>query len=146
MGLGDIVTVVEHDFTASSVFKVLPELGTVDVITMSYSFSMIPNKAGALINSTKMLKKGGVLAICDFFLNGKHDDCLPATSRKFRHYEAQFHKWWFAMDHVHLLSENELNGQNLGNLKVIWDNRERGAVPFMPFFQPYHGVYMMEKK
>ena len=34
MGLSDLVRVVEHDFTASSVFTVLPAAGTVDIITM----------------------------------------------------------------------------------------------------------------
>lgn len=145
MGLGDIVSVVEHDFTASSVFDVLPKAGTVDVITMSYSYSMIPNKAGAMANAAKMLKKGGKVAIADFFLKGKHDHCLPATSAKFRYYESMFHKWWFANDHVHLLTEKELEGESNG-LEQIWDKRFRGSVPFIPFLQPYHGVYMLQKK
>ena len=44
MGLGDIVTCVEHDATADSVFALLPAKGKVDAVTMSYSFSMIPDQ------------------------------------------------------------------------------------------------------
>jgi betaine lipid synthase len=147
MGLQDIVKVIEHDFTAASVFTVMPSRGSVDVITMSYSFSMIPDKKGAIVNATELLKgKGeGKLAIADFFLEGNYDNCLPPLARRLRGLESAFHKWWFAMDHVHLLGEKELS---LGTpaLETIWDSRFRGGVPFLPFLQPFHGVYIFEKK
>ena len=63
MGIEDIASVVEHDVTVDSVFEALPKVGTVDVITMSYSYSMIPDQAGVLRNATKLLKKGGYLAL-----------------------------------------------------------------------------------
>mmetsp|Transcript_18557 Transcript_18557/g.19323 ORF Transcript_18557/g.19323 Transcript_18557/m.19323 type:complete len:692 (+) Transcript_18557:138-2213(+) len=148
MGLNDIVSVVEADCTEdASLSKIPVELGTVDVITMSYSLSMIPNQQAAINNSIKLLKgKGqGILAIADFFLEGNHDDCLPRYPRKIRQIESKFHKAWFAMDHVHLLGERQLT---MGDpyLEKIWDNRFRGQIPFMPFFQPYQGVVMLQKK
>jgi betaine lipid synthase len=145
MGLQDIVKVVEHDVTASSVFNVLPAAGSVDAITMSYSFSMIPDQRGALANATKLLKKGGFVGIADFFLKGNYDDVLSPLFRKCRAIESSFHKNWFAMDHVHLLGDKQLE-MGLNDLEVIWDKRFRGAVPFLPFLQPYHGVYMLRKK
>jgi hypothetical protein len=145
MGLQDIVKVVEHDFTADSVFKVMPEAGSVDLLTMSYSFSMIPNQEAAINNASKLLKMGGLVAIADFFLKGNYDDCLPSFARRLRAAESIFHKWWFAMDHVHLLGDKQLEmGAPL--LEPIWDNRFRGGVPFLPFLQPYHGVFIMKKK
>ena len=147
MGLDDIVKVIEHDFTASSVFTVMPKKGTVDLITMSYSYSMIPDQRAAMTNATALLKGGGegLLAIADFFLKGNYDDCLPNFSRNLRMLESYLQKQWFAMDHVHLLTEEQLSyGQPA--LEVIWDNRFRGGVPFLPILQPYHGVYIMEKK
>lgn len=145
MGIEDIAQVVEHDVTASSVFGVLPAAGTVDVITMSYSFSMIPDQEGVIRNEVKLLKKGGYLAIADFFLEGNFDSCLSPLFKRIRKMESLFHKNWFAMDHVHLLGEKQLK---LGgsDLEAVWDNRFRGAVPFLPFLQPYHGVYILEKK
>jgi SAM-dependent methyltransferase len=66
LGLQDIARVVEHDVTVDTVFAALPKVGTVDVITMSYSFSMIPNKKAAMTNAGKLLKKGGYVCIADF--------------------------------------------------------------------------------
>eukprot|EP01041_Mallomonas_annulata_P008145 gene8145-16740_t len=147
LGLQDIVKVVEHDFTATSVFTVMPKKGSVDLITMSYSYSMIPNQRGAMANATELLKGNGegLLAIADFFLKGNFDDCLPNLSRHTRNLESIFHKNWFALDHVHLLAEEQLSyGQPA--LEQVWDSRFRGGVPFLPFLQPYHGVVMMQKK
>jgi len=155
LGLQDIVKVIEHDFTAESVFSVMPKQGTVDVVTMSYSFSMIPNKAGALVNAAKLLKvpqndgkgavSGGLLMIADFFAKAKYDHCLPFTSRMARKLESKFHKWWFAHDSVYLLTERDLELAS-DRLEMIWDDRFRGSVPFLPFLKPFHGVYVMKKK
>ena len=160
MGLQDIVQVIEHDFTADTVFTHLPAAGTVDIITMSYSYSMIPNQSAAIQNSKKLLKTGGLIAIADFFVKGNCDDCLPSFSRKLRYIESIFHQAWFAMDHVHLLSDAQLeqiitnttngngnssNGSGGSGLEMIWDNRFRGSVPFLPFLKPYHGVYIVKK-
>lgn len=171
MGVSDIVHVVEHDFTSDTVFEHLPRKGTVDVITMSYSFSMIPDKKAALVNAAALIKKesvdptspkkgkrvvtaesaeepvdysnGGMIIIADFFANGKYDYTLPFTSRVVRDIEAAFHKWWFAHDSVYLLSEKELElGGSL--LETYWDERFRGDVPFLPFLKPYHGVYILK--
>ena len=146
MGLQDIVKVVEHDFTADTVFAHMPAAGTADLVTMSYSYSMIPDQKAAIANVTKLLKsKEGLVAIADFFLKGNYDDCLPPLSRRCRALESAFHKNWFAMDHVHLLGDKQLE---LGGaaLELVWDNRFRGSVPFLPFLQPYHGVYIQRKK
>lgn len=143
MGIQDIARVVEHDVTQASVLSVLPAAGTVDCITMSYSFSMIPDQKAAIANATKLLKKGGYIGIADFFLKGNYDDCLSPLFRRIRAVESILHKNWFALDHVHLLSDQQLEG--FDGLETVWDNRFRGAIPFMPFFQPYHGVYIMRK-
>lgn len=145
MGLSDIVKVVEHDFTAESVFGVLPAAGSVDIITMSYSYSMIPNKELAITHSKRLLKMDGMLAIADFFLKGNFDDCMPSFSRKLRSIESVFHKYWFAMDHVYLLSDEQMEKVASNGLEEIWDNRFRGSVPFLPFLNPYHGVFIMKK-
>jgi betaine lipid synthase len=76
MGLQDIATVVLHDVTQDSMFDHLPKAGTVDVVTMSYSYSMIPDQKAALDNATKLCKKGGFVGVADFFLNGMHDEVV----------------------------------------------------------------------
>lgn len=147
MGLQDIVKIINHDFTVESVFTCLPLKGAVDVVTMSYSYSMIPDQQSAMNNVSQLLKSNGegLLMIADFFLKGNYDDCLPKLSRSLRRAESAFHKNWFALDHIHLLTAKELS---LGSpsLEVIWDNRFRGSVPFLPFLQPFHGVCILKKK
>lgn len=144
-GLQDIVHVIEHDCTLESVLNVLPK-GCVDLVTMSYSYSMIPDQRAAIRNVCQLLKKEGLFAIADFFVSGNYDDCLPPTARNFRQMEGQFHQAWFAMDHVHLLTNEQMEDIARNSpLKCVWDNRFRGAVPFLPFLQPFHGVYIMEK-
>jgi SAM-dependent methyltransferase len=146
MGVQDIVKVVEHDFTADSALTVLPKIGTVDMITMSYSFSMIPDQKAAVNNALKLLKPNGYLGIADFFLKGNYDDALPPFSRRLRAAESLFHKTWFSMDHVHLLGERELDILSANDaLTPIWDNRFRGDTPFLPFLKPFHGVYILKK-
>jgi len=87
---------------------------------------------------------GGHVGIADFFLRGNYDDTLTPLFRTLRSAESTFHKGWFSMDHVHLLSDEQLD--DFEGLDVVWDNRFRGAIPFLPFLQPFHGVYIMKKK
>jgi len=87
---------------------------------------------------------GGHVGIADFFLRGNYDDTLTPLFRTLRKAESSFHKGWFSMDHVHLLSDEQLD--EFEGLEVVWDNRFRGAIPFLPFLQPFHGVYIMKKK
>ncbi len=145
MGIGSIVKVIEHDVTLDELFPgVDVSKESVDVVTMSYSYSMIPNKRAAVNNITKLLKRGGYLCIADFFLKGNYDDCLSPLFRRLRAAESMFHKNWFAMDHVFLLEEKQLQGYD--DYETVWDQRFRGAVPFLPFLNPFHGVYIMKKK
>lgn len=48
------------------------------------------------------------------------------------------------MDHVHLLGDAQVDLLT-SNLTVVWDKRERGSVPFLPFLSPYHGVFIAKK-
>lgn len=144
MGLSHIVKVIEHDVTASSLLNVVSGPGTVDVITMSYSYSMIPDQRAVVANAKKLLKVGGHLAIADFFLKGNYDDCLSPLFRNLRSFEAFFHKNWFAFDHVYLLEEPQLEIFD-AEFETVWDKRFRGAVPFIPILNPFHGVRIMRK-
>jgi len=144
MGLEDICSVVKHDVTQDSLLDVLPEAGSVDVVTMSYSYTMIPDQKAALANCQKLCKKGGFIGIADFFLHGNYDEVLSPLQKSFRNMEAMFHKQWFALDGIHLLQPEQT--LEVDELELVWDKRERGSVPFLPFMQPFHGVYIMRKK
>lgn len=74
-----------------------PPTGPVDVVTFSYSLTMIPDWFAAVENALAILKPGGILGVVDFYV-----------SRKFPSGELKRHRWftrtfwpaWFAMDNV----------------------------------------------
>ena len=145
-GLEDLVTLVLHDVTSDSVFEELGlPLASVDVVTMSYSLSMIPDKDRAVENALKLLKPNGegYLGIADFWMAGNFEHEMGRAKRKARAAEAKAHKWWFAHDHVHLLDDDQICVKGLRNTSLVWDQRFRGGVPFLPMLKPVHGVYIV---
>lgn len=86
------VEAVEADAT-----KYCPPQGGADVVTFSYSLTMIPDWFAAIENAIRMLKPGGVIGVVDFYVGRKY----PASDLK-------KHKWlsrtlwqpWFATDNV----------------------------------------------
>jgi SAM-dependent methyltransferase len=145
MGVGHIVKAIEHDVTAESLISVLSGKGTVDVVTMSYSFSMIPDRNATIKNINQLLKPNGHVLITDFFVYGNYDEYLSPLFANLRSMERWFHRTWWSFDHVFLLEDDDINF-NEDAWEVVWDKRERGAVPFLPFLKPYHGVFIMRKK
>ncbi|CEM35387.1 unnamed protein product [Vitrella brassicaformis CCMP3155] len=146
-GLDHIVHLVEADCTHPSVWSSLPSPGSVDVVTMSYSLSMIPDKRTAVANAVKLLKpKGkGTLGVGDFFLYNVNDHRLPPHKALLRNAEARFHRWWFANDHVHLLDPPTLRLVT-ASTETMWDQRFRGPIPFIPLFRPIHGVMLVSTR
>lgn len=86
------VTTVEADAT-----KFQPDTGPVDVVTFSYSLTMIPDWHAAIENAWSMLKPGGRIGIVDFYVSRK----FPRESMK-RHgwFTRTFWPNWFATDNV----------------------------------------------
>lgn len=70
-GWEKVVTTVEGDATSDKVAG-LPAAGTVDLVTMSYSLTMIPDWRAALANALRLLKPGGYIAISDFTVRPEH--------------------------------------------------------------------------
>ena len=88
------VEVVEADVTT---FRAGGE--PVDVITFSYSLTMIPDWFTALGQAHSLLRAGGTIGVVDFYVSRQ----LPAAGRR-RHGWWTRTLWpiWFARDHVHL--------------------------------------------
>eukprot|EP00051_Salpingoeca_urceolata_P005199 m.71152 g.71152 ORF g.71152 m.71152 type:complete len:692 (-) comp14142_c0_seq2:42-2117(-) len=145
MGVADIVEIVEDDFTSPAVFDRLPPKGSVDVVTMSYSLSMIPDKRTAVRHAASLLKPDGKghLGIADFFalptVVVRKQNPSSGIMLLLRKLESFFHCQWFARDHVHLIKEDILTEVDK-HCETIWDERERAGVPFLPFLKPFHGL------
>lgn len=77
--------------------KFMPDEGYADIVTFSYSLTMIPDWFAAIENAKKMLKPGGLIGVCDFYVSRKY----PAEELK-RHGWFTRTIWppWFATDNV----------------------------------------------
>ncbi|MGL6226993.1 MAG: class I SAM-dependent methyltransferase [Thermoguttaceae bacterium] len=75
----------------------VPSEGSADVITFSYSLTMIPDWFAAIDHAWSLLKPGGRIGIVDFYVSRKH----PQEQHQ-RHSWAKRSFWpiWFASDNV----------------------------------------------
>ncbi len=92
------VETVEADVTRFS----LPE-SAADIVTFSYSLTMIPDWFAAIDRAHHLLKAGGKIGVIDFYISRKHSLSSWAT-----HSLLARHFWpaWFAKDNVFLSSEH----------------------------------------
>lgn len=86
------VTLVAEDVTT---FK--PPEASVDVVTFSYSLTMIPDWFAALEQAWQLLRPGGIIGVVDFYMSRKY----PARGR-LRHgwLTRTFWPIWFGFDNV----------------------------------------------
>lgn len=75
-----------------------PAEGVADVITFSYSLTMIPNWFAAIDRARDLLRTEGTIGVVDFYVARKY----PATGQV-RHtwFARNFWPAWFSMDNVH---------------------------------------------
>ena len=76
----------------------LPAGEQADVVTFSYSLTMIPDWFAAIDRASKLLRPGGLLGVVDFYVSRKH----PAEMLT-RHglFTRTFWPFWFGLDNVH---------------------------------------------
>lgn len=81
------------------VTRFVPAEGCTDLITFSYSLTMIPDWFAAIDHALSLLRPGGLIGVVDFYVSRKYP--TPGLCR---------HRWWmrtlwpawFALDNVHL--------------------------------------------
>jgi S-adenosylmethionine-diacylgycerolhomoserine-N-methlytransferase len=74
-----------------------PPSGQADVVTFSYSLTMIPDWFAAIENALDMLKPGGLIGVVDFYISRKYPrDGL----KRHRSFTRGFWPLWFANDNV----------------------------------------------
>ncbi len=120
--------------------KFTPEEGTADVVTFSYSLTMIPDWFAAIENAYRILKPGGVIGVVDFYVARKY----PAEGmRKHPWSTRTFWTTWFAMDNVFLSSDHL--PFLLSKFEPIRLEERRGKVPFMPLIRAPHYIFLGRK-
>lgn len=115
-----------------------PELA--DVVTFSYSLTMIPDWFAAIEAAVRMLKPGGVIGVVDFYVSRKFPEAGHA-----RHSWARRTFWslWFAADNV------MLSGDHLAFLERHFETvrleEHLGKVPFLPLIKTPYYLFIGQK-
>src|SRR5262245_29672022 len=123
------VETVEADATTFQ-----PAGGPVDVITFSYSLTMIPDWFAALENALAILKPGGTIGVVDFYVSRKH-----AAGGLARHgwWTRSFWPTWFALDNVYPSPDHVPFLHR--HFDVLHFEEHRAKVPYLPLGRvPYY--------
>jgi S-adenosylmethionine-diacylgycerolhomoserine-N-methlytransferase len=72
---------------------------SVDVVTLSYALTMIPDWHAAIDRAMRLLKPGGVIGVVDFYVSHKHP---PPDRARHGWWTRTFWPAWFAFDNVFL--------------------------------------------
>ena len=128
------VEVVEADATT---WTPAEGAGAVDVLTFSYSLTMIPDWWSALDHASRLLvPDAGLLGIADFYVARKHPPAEMATNTWL---QRTFWPAWFAMDDVRLNPDHLPYLQR--SFKQIQLDESSSAVPYIGRVLPYVPCY-----
>lgn len=111
-----------------------PPEGFADIVTFSYSLTMIPDWFAAIDNAARILKPGGKIGVIDFYV-----------SRKFAQQGLAKHSWstrsfwpiWFSSDNVFPSADHIPYLQNRFETTSL--NEHRAKIPYFPLARtPYY--------
>lgn len=114
---------------------------SVDLVTFSYSLTMIPDWFDALLNAKRLLKPGGVIAVTDFYVSRKYPDnglCKHGWLKR------TFWQSWFAADNVFLTGDHLAMLQRHFSPTSILECQ--GKVPFLPLMKVPFFVFLGAKE
>lgn len=123
------VEAVEADATAY-----VPPEGQVDVVTFSYSLTMIPDWFAAMDHAWRLLKPGGILGVVDFYVGRKY----PATGRsKHGWFTRTFWPTWFSSDNVFPCGDHlPYLMRKFEPIEIV---EQWAKIPYIPFIRaPYY--------
>jgi S-adenosylmethionine-diacylgycerolhomoserine-N-methlytransferase len=111
-----------------------PEGTVADVVTFSYSLTMIPDWFAAIENALAILKPGGHIGVVDFYVGRK----FASQGLKQHHWLAR-NLWqpWFAIDNVFPSPDHLPFLQHHFDQVHLFEDRSR--LPYVPFLRtPYY--------
>ena len=112
----------------------LPEGQLADVVTFSYSLTMIPDWFAAIDAAWRLLKPGGTIGVVDFYVSRKWPEAGKA-----KHAWSTRHFWrtWFDSDNVFPNPDHIPYLQH--RFETISLIEQRAKLPYMPFVRmPYY--------
>lgn len=113
---------------------------SVDLVTFSYSLTMIPDWFAAIESARRVLKPGGTIAVVDFYVSRKYP-----TDRHRRHgwFCRNFWQLWFASDNVFLSPDHAAMLHRNFNVKSFAERF--GKVPYLPLLRAPHYLFVGTK-
>lgn len=132
----DNVRAVEADAT-----RYQPSGGPVDVVTFSYSLTMIPDWFAAIDNALKMLKPGGRIGVVDFYVGRKYP---PEGLRRQRWLARTLWQPWFATDNVFPSPDHLPYLRNRFEQEFLQEDRFR--MPYVPLLKTPYYLFIGRKR
>lgn len=129
------VETVCHDATTF-----VPPEQQVDVVTFSYSLTMIPDWFRAIDHAFSLLKPGGHIGVVDFYVSRKH---AAEVNKQHPWSTRTFWATWFASDNV-FLSPDHIPFLQSRFETVVLEER-RGKIPYLPLIRAPHYLYVGRK-
>lgn len=125
----DNVEAVEADATTFT-----PPEGKADLVTFSYSLTMIPDWFAAIDHARALLKMGGLIGVVDFYVSRKHPEPgfvkHPWPTRA-------FWQLWFQADNVFLSPDHAPYLHK--RFKPVLFEEHRAPTPYLPLARmPYY--------
>ncbi len=106
----------------------------VDLVTFSYSLTMIPDWFAAIDKAIELLNPGGILAVADFHIPTQENEDSTGLQKFF---ENCFWPSWFSWDGVHF-SRDHVNYLK-SRLDLVFYEQDVHELPYLPFSQvPYY--------
>lgn len=117
-----------------------PEGGPVDIITFSYSLTMIPDWFRAMERALALLKPGGTIGVVDFYVSRK----WPTEGMR-RHWNLTrlFWRSWFASDNVFLSPDHVPWLQS--HFQTLRLEERFGRVPYMLGLKAPYYIFIGKK-
>lgn len=129
------VETVEADATRFSV----PE-GLADVVTFSYSLTMIPDWFAAIENAKAILKPGGWIGVVDFYVSRKYP---AAELRRHGWFTRNFWPTWFATDNVFPSPDHLPYLRH--HFECLFINENANRLPYVPLIRAPYYVFVGRK-
>ncbi len=131
----DNVETVEADVT-----KYVPPEKQVDLITFSYSLTMIPDWFAAIDQAYRLLKPGGHIAVVDFYVSRKY----PSNGHtKHSWFTRSFWPVWFSSDNVFPNPDHVPYLQNRFEVQHFSEHMNR--MPYMLFLKAPYYLFLGKK-
>jgi S-adenosylmethionine-diacylgycerolhomoserine-N-methlytransferase len=118
----------------------------IQLVTFSYSLTMIPDWYRAIDNAFDLLEPGGMLGIVDFYVGRKHgfNISVGRAAKKHSWFTRSFWPTWFALDNVFLCPDHL--PYILSRCELVEIQEHLGSVPYIPFIKVPYYIFIGRKR